>query len=81
MQISIYNLYSSHVVLIFSELNISIDMPLLLLYLPLLSLLLIYFNLALKRVQSEKALKLINPNAQKKKQKITEKSNNITRYK
>ena len=44
VQTSVYDLYSSQVVLVFSKLIVSIDMCLLMLYLSLLSSLSIYFN-------------------------------------
>ena len=56
-------LYSSQVVSVFSKLIIPMEMYLVLLYSLLLSLSSIYFNLAQKIVQSEKALSLINNNA------------------
>ena len=46
MQIKVYYLYLTQVLSVFSELIISMDMRLLSLYLSLLSLLSIYFNLA-----------------------------------
>ena len=56
-------LYSSQVVSVFSKLIIPMEMYLVLLYSLLLSLSSIYFNLAQKIVQSEKALSLINTKA------------------